>query len=115
MLGQSGAIAKRPPHGASSGSPFAIIKTPITSVSTAATETLPAGIPFTGCWVTFTPSVDCYILFGRSDVAAASSTEGERWIANERYELWVNDTEETHFRVVRVTSDGTLERRRSNQ
>lgn len=116
MLAQGGAIAKRGPHAAGSGHIFQVYKTDITSVSTAATLVLPdaGGIPMAGCWVTFSPSVDCYIHFGRIDLPASSSTVGEKWVANERYELWINDTEEPYFRVIRASADGVLERRRSN-
>lgn len=120
MLGQSGAIAKRPPHAAGSGSPMQIYNTDFTAVSTAATEVLPVvagqgGVPMLGCWVTFSCTADCYIHFGRADLPAASSTNARKFVAGIDYDFWINDTEDAYFRVIRVSADGVLTRNRSNQ
>lgn len=89
-------------------------KTNFTAVSTAATEVASLGIPFKGAWFTFVPSADCYIVFGRSDLPAASAANGYPLVAGVEYNWWINDTEETHFRVIRNAADGVITRYRSN-
>ena len=121
MLGQSAAIAKRPPHASTatetdgSPDPLAIeTKVTVTVVSSAATPTLANGIPYAGCFITLTTDTDCYIHFGpNSSIAAASSAISWPLAANSVHDLWVND-KDAYFRVIRKTADGILSIRRSN-
>lgn len=122
MLGQSGAIAKRPPQALNSLRPMMVFKTAIGAVS-AGDETLPTasggtGIPFGGCWVSFTASVDCWIHFYRRDATVfveASSANSYPLMAGVEYNWWCNDTEDFYFRIVRAgAADGLLTRYRSN-
>ncbi len=114
MLGQSAAIAKRPPHAAGSGYATQVEKTNVTSVSATAVPVFALGVPFAGCWGSFTCSSDCYIIFGRADVPAASAANGFPMLAGVSYDFWINDTEDTHLSVIRVVADGVLTRYRSN-
>lgn len=116
MLGQSGAIAKRPPH---VGGPFNVYKTPITAAAgTAWTLFDGSSIPFGGCWVTFTASVDCYIHFYNADdtsVTTPSAAVSWPMMAGVEYDWWCNDKQDNAFRVIRAgTEDGVLSRYRSN-
>jgi hypothetical protein len=116
VLAQGAAIAKRPPHAADSGHRMAVYKTNTVAASTAATLVLPDsdGVPFGGCWVSFVASADCYIIFGRSDLPAATAANGYPMLANQEFNWWINDTDDAYFRVIRSTADGVLTRYRSN-
>ena len=121
MLGQSAAIAKRPPHASDavetdgSPDPLAIeAKVAITSVSTPAALVLAQGIPIAGCYVTITTDTDCYIHFGpNASIAAATSVRSSPMLANTKEDFWIND-KDAYFRVIRKATDGILSIRRSN-
>ncbi len=121
MLGQSAAIARRPPHASTavetdgSPDPLAIeTKVAIAVASSAAIQTLILGIPIGGCYITVTTDTDCYIHFGpNASIPAASSTISSPMLANTREEFWIND-KDAFFRVIRKTVDGVLSIRRSN-
>lgn len=114
MLGQSAAIAKRPPHAAGSGYATQVEKTTVTAVSATAQSVAALGIPLCGCWFSFVSSGDCFIIFGRSDVPAATSANGYPMLAGVEYNWWINDTEDAFFSAIRSTVDGVLTRYRSN-
>jgi len=121
MLGQSGGILFRPPHANGAlddgGADLLAIADALafTSTSSAATLTLPNGIPIGGCWVTFTVDSDCYIHFGpNSSIVPASASVSWPWIAGVEYNRYINE-KDAYFRIIRKTADGTLKRVRSNQ
>jgi len=119
MRGQAGAIIFRPPHANGAlddglPDPLAVeTNTPFSSASSAATLTLPNGIPIGGCWVTFTVDSDCYIHFGpNSSIVAAAPTVSWPWIAGVEYNRFINE-KDAYFRIIRKTADGVLKRVRS--
>lgn len=118
MLGQSGAIAKRPPHASFVDSVFRVYKTDIAAASTAAWTLFDAdSIPFGGCWVTFVSSVDCYIIFYPSAAVpiAASATNGWPLMAGVEYNWWCDHLADNTLAVIRAgTDNGVLSRYRSN-
>jgi hypothetical protein len=114
MLGQSEAIQKRPPRGNGTGERGEVFATAFTGASTTAAVLPGTGIPaLVGCFVTFVADADCYIRFGTSAVAAATTSD---WLlpANVERDFWCNPTEDTNFSVIQKTAAGTLKRFRSN-
>src|SRR6201991_4697966 len=108
MLGQSAAIAKRPPHALGSGYATQVEKTAFTAVSATAIPVATLGVPMAGCWFSFVSSADCFIIFGRADVPAATAANGYPLLAGVEYNWWINDTEDAFFSVIRSTADGSL-------
>lgn len=120
MLGQSGAIARRPPHANGAlddglPDPLAVCAAlAFGAASTAATLTLPNGIPIGGCWLSVSVDSDCYLHFGpNSSIAAASAATSWPQSANTTEQYWINE-KDLYFRVIRKTADGVLNRYRSN-
>ena len=73
------------------------------------------GIPITGCWMTFVCDVDAYIVFGKSNVGAASAANGWPIAANVVEQWYVLEVKDAFFRIIRKgTTDGVLKRYRSN-
>ena len=60
-----------------------------------------------GGWYTFVPTQDCHIIWGKSDVAAATSSQ-MFYPASCSFDKWLSAKLETHLRVIRSTADGTL-------
>ena len=117
MLGQAQAIAKRPPHLAASGHPMQVKTTAILASPGFADTVLNGTIPFGGCWVTFTASVDCYIFFNsiNTGLPAPSATNSFTMTAGVEYNWWVNDTDDGWIYFCRAgANDGVLTRYRSN-
>jgi hypothetical protein len=116
VLGQAGAIAKKPPHAAGSGDITQVeTAVAVTAVSTAAALVLASGVPMTGTWVTFVSDTDCFIHWGpNASIAAASSTASWPLVAGQQYEYFISEADQ-YFRVIRKTSDGTLKIHRSSQ
>lgn len=120
MLGQSAAVAKRPPHAntALNDGTADLLRVQdavaVTAVSTAATATLAEGIPIAGCWVSFTVDADAYIVFGPDNtLPAASAASGWPMATGVEYNWWASE-KDAFFRVIRKTADGNLKRYRSN-
>lgn len=89
-------------------------KLAIGAASSAATLTLPDGIPIAGCWVSFSVDTDCYIHFGKdATLAAASAAVSFPMSANTTEQYWVSE-KDMYFRIIRKTLDGVLSRYRSN-
>ena len=105
-LGLTEAILRRVPRASdASASLGGNRQSAITATSNTNVLVFPADstAPTTPCWVTFTPSVDCRIRFGRAGISQ---------------EFWWDPNEDTNFSVIRAstaTTDGTLDRARSSQ
>src|ERR1700755_2385631 len=119
-LGLTEAILRRVPRASdASASLGGNRQSAITATSNTNVLVFPADstAPTTPCWVTFTPSVDCRIRFGRAGIGAAVAAD-HFWGAGISQEFWWDPNEDTNFSVIRAstaTTDGTLDRARSSQ
>jgi hypothetical protein len=105
----SEAVARRPPHGASTttSSPNrAVTKTATTNTTTAAVS-LGLSANGSGAYFTFAASQDAHIRFGPSTVAAC--TTGDYLLrAGVAEEFWCESNEDTHFTAIRDAADGSI-------
>jgi hypothetical protein len=60
-----------------------------------------------GGWYTFIPTEDCHILWGKSDVAAATTSQ-MFYPAGVEFSKWLSAKEDSHLRVIRNSADGSL-------
>lgn len=117
MLGQPGAVARRPPHRAATTEPGATQVDTVTSASQtfAVIKTGAPLAPLQGSWVTFVSSVDAYICFGDASVGAATSNDYPLF-ANVEKEWFLDDRIEPSFSIIRAGAvDGTIKRYKSDR
>lgn len=99
------AVARRPPHGNGvTGDARACGRVAITSTTLAATA---LGFGGSGAYYTFVSSADSHIRFGRSNVAAATTSD-YLMRAGQPEEFWCEASEDSHFTAIRDTADGAL-------
>ncbi len=100
----------RPPHGEASGDRNASQAVAITAASTAAQPLVPAGQTQPlggGMWIAWKCTSAFRIRVGTSTVGAA--TANDYFVAaGEEFQRWCLSREDTHFRAIRDTADGTL-------
>lgn len=123
MLGQSLAVAKRPPHQSGTGHINEVaISTAVTSaangafVSTTTIDGVPNSVGFDGSWWSFVSDVDCYIIFGdgSGSLGNASSANAYPLAAGIEYN-WFIGPKDNAFSVIRKGAvDGTIKRYRSS-
>lgn len=114
--GQAQAIARRPPQGNGTGDPLSVIASVIGASGSTPELVVSSGIPACGCWVTFSPSVDCYIRFGELPGMAVATTNDFLMPANSTHDWWLSKAGRcNYFSVIRAVGDGVLKRYRSSQ
>jgi hypothetical protein len=90
------------------------VSTPITVTPSAVISAVPDGFDPLGCWVTFTPSVNCFIRFGYAASVGTATSSDTELIAGNEYNYWIGQPEDAYFSAVRSTADGVLKRARSS-
>jgi hypothetical protein len=109
------AIARRPPRG-NATSDVGANNTVATAAASTAAQSLGQVSPGNGSgfYVTMVCTQDAHIRFGISTVAAATASD-YLLRAGIGEEFWCESSDDTHFRVIRDTADGTLHWYRSSR